>query len=263
MTNVVRVALAQLGLQPRPQGAVSRPLSLGTDAVVAAAAGGAQFVVLPELWATGPFELPETVGAAQPFDGEFVHTMAACAAEQSVWLHAGSFLERTDDGLIFNTAVLFDDNGEVAATYRKRHLFGFDEGEAALIDAGDDIVVVDTPLGATGLATCYDLRFPEHFRLLLDAGAHVVALCSGWPVRRIHHWDVLAQARAVENQLWLLACNTAGISGEVPQGGHSVVVDPWGRCVWADDQPTILHADIDPAMPVKTRSEFPVLRDRR
>ena len=263
VTIVVKVALAQLGLEPRSNGSLSRPLSVGVDAIRAAAEGGAQFVVLPELWATGPFELPETVDAAQAFHGEFVNTMASCAAELSVWLHAGSFLELAEDGRIFNTSVLFDDHGKVFATYRKRHLFGFDEGEAALIDAGDDIVVVDTPLGPTGLATCYDLRFPEQFRLLLDAGAHVVVLCSGWPVRRIHHWDVLTQARAIENQQWLVACNTAGMSGEVPQGGHSVVVDPWGRCQWADDQPTILYADIDPAMPGKTRSEFPVLRDRR
>ena len=259
----MKVALAQLELQPRAAGSLTRPLSVGADAVADAAAQGAQFVVLPELWSTGPFELDETLGAAQPLDGEFATTMAAVAAEHGVWLHAGSFLEQAPDGRVFNTSVLFNDRGEVAATYRKRHLFGFDEGEAALIDAGEDIVVVDTPLGPTGLATCYDLRFPEHFRLLLDAGAHVVALASGWPVRRIHHWDTLAQARAVENQMWLLACNTAGVSGEVPQGGHSVVVDPWGRCVWAGDEPTIVFADVDPGMAGQTRAEFPVLRDRR
>ena len=252
-----------MGLEPRSDGSLTRPLQLGADAIAAAARGGAQFVVLPELWSTGPFELEETVGATQPFDGEFVATMAAQAAQNGVWLHAGSFLELAPDGRTFNTAVLFNDRGELAATYRKRHLFGFDEGEAALIDAGDDIVVVDTPLGRTGLATCYDLRFPENFRLLLDAGAEVVSLASGWPVRRIHHWDVLTQARAVENQMWLLACNTAGVSGEVPQGGHSVVVDPWGRCTWAGGEPEILFAEVDTAMAAKTRSEFPVLRDRR
>ena len=260
---MVKVALAQMGLEPRSDGSLTRPLQLGADAIAAAARGGAHFVVLPELWSTGPFELEETVGAAQPFDGEFVATMAAQAAQNGVWLHAGSFLELAPDGRIFNTAVLFNDRGEVVATYRKRHLFGFDEGEAALIDAGDDIVVVDTPLGRTGLATCYDLRFPENFRLLLDAGAEVVSLASGWPVRRIHHWDVLTQARAVENQMWLLACNTAGVSGEVPQGGHSVVVDPWGRCTWAGGEPEILLAEVDTAMAAKTRAEFPVLRDRR
>lgn len=263
VSNVVKVALGQVGLEPRPAGSLTRPLSIGTDAVRTAAEAGAEFVVLPELWPSGPFELPETIASAQPFDGQFVSAMAAQAAASNVWLHAGSFLELAGDGRIFNTSVLFDDRGEVAATYRKRHLFGFDEGEAALIDAGDDIVVVDTPLGPTGLATCYDLRFPEHFRLLLDAGAEVVALCSGWPVRRIHHWDILVQARAVENQLWMLACNTAGVSGEVPQGGHSVVVDPWGRCEWAADEPTVLVADVDPGMAARTRGEFPVLRDRR
>lgn len=263
MSHVVKVALGQLGLDRRPPGELMRPLSVGEAAVVEAATGGAEFVLLPELWATGPFELGETVAAAQPFDGAFVTTMAAQAAKSRVWLHAGSFLERGDDGRIFNTSVVFDDRGDLVATYRKRHLFGFDEGEAALIDAGDDIIVVETPLGPTGLATCYDVRFPEHFRLLLDAGAHSVALTSGWPVRRINHWDVLTQARAVENQVWLLACNTAGVSGEVPQGGHSVVVDPWGRCVWADDQPRVLLADVDPGMVAQTRAEFPVLRDRR
>lgn len=260
---MVTVALAQLELRPRAEGALSRPLSLGTSAVAAAAEQGAQFVVLPELWPTGPFELETTLDAAQPLGGEFTTTMAKAARDNALWVHAGSFLERTPDGRLFNTSLLFDDAGELVATYRKRYLFGFDEGEATLIDAGDEVVVVDTPLGPTGLATCYDLRFGEHFRELIDAGAHAVVIASGWPVRRIRHWDVLAASRAIENQIWIVATNSAGISRDVPLGGHSCVVDPWGVEVAADDKPGLLLAEVDPGMPARTRAEFPVLRDRR
>lgn len=260
---MVTVALAQLELAPRPEGELTRPLSLGTDAVAAAAEQGAQFVVLPELWPTGPFELETTLAAAQALNGEFAETMAHAARANSLWVHAGSFLERATDGRLFNTSLLFDDQGDLVATYRKRYLFGFDQGEAALIDAGDEVVVVDTPLGPTGLATCYDLRFGEHFRELIDAGAQTAVIASGWPVRRISHWDVLAAARAIDNQMWIVATNSAGISRDVPLGGHSCVVDPWGVVVAADDQPGLLLTEVDPAMPTRTRSEFPILRDRR
>lgn len=256
----MRVALIQLDLASD----AGRPTPLGPaeEEVRDAVRSGAEFVILPELWRTGPFELETTVDLAEPLTGPTVTAMANLARESGVWLHAGSVLTSTP--ALHNTALLFDPTGALVATYRKRHLFGFDIGEAALIDSGDEVVVVDTPLGRTGLATCYDLRFPEHFRALLDAGAETVLLTSGWPERRISHWDLLTTARAVENQMNLIACNGSGRSGDVIVGGRSVIHDPWGRTLLQlGDEPGTGMADVDPEAPSRTRAEFPVLRDRR
>ena len=149
------------------------------------------------------------------------------------------------------------------ASYRKRHLFGFDSGEAALIDAGDEVVVVDTPIGPTGLATCYDLRFPEHFRALVEAGAEAIIVSSGWPEVRISHWQVLCRARAIENQVNLLACNAAGVSGAVPLGGRSNVLDPWGDVLAEAARSRRPWSPTSTRQPGPHPREFPVLRDRR
>lgn len=114
-----------------------------------------------------------------------------------------------------------------------------------------------------GLATCYDLRFPEQFRLLVDAGATVLVVPAGWPARRREHWTLLARARAIESQAYVLACGTAGTHAGVELAGHSLVVDPWGA-VLAEAGPgeEVLTAELDPGLVARTRADFPVLRDR-
>jgi predicted amidohydrolase len=161
---------------------------------------------------------------------------------------------------MFNTSVLLDAGGEVAATYRKIHLFGFSDGEPKLMTAGTDVVVHD----GLGIATCYDLRFPELFRALLDGGAVALVMASAWPAKRVAHWRLLAQARAVENQMYVVACNTAGTHSGTVMGGHSIVVDPWGTILAeAGDDEEVLVADIDLGSVPETRRSFPVLADRR
>ena len=261
---MVDVTLLQLnlGLARHDASARIRPLEPVIDQVRRAASAGADFVVLPELWRTGPFELETTIGLAEPIDGPTARAMSAVAREWGIWLHAGSILETAADE-IYNTSLLFSPSGELVAHYRKRYLFGFNDGEALHVRAGDEVVVVDTPLGPTGLATCYDLRFPEHFRDLTDAGAQTVLLTSGWPLVRIRHWDILIRARAIENQTWLLAANATGYSGSVKLGGRSTVVDPWGEAVVAEIGTPALTARIDPEAVAVTRADFPVLADRR
>ena len=144
------------------------------------------------------------------------------------------------------------------------HLFGFDGGETVLITGGEELVIVETPLGSTGLATCYDLRFPELFRALTDGGATAFLLTSGWPTPRIAHWDVLTQARAIENQAWFLGCNEVGAQPGIALGGHSVVVDPKGAVVArAGTGEEVLVVDVDPDASLRWREEFPVLQDIR
>ncbi|MFD5253193.1 MULTISPECIES: carbon-nitrogen family hydrolase [Streptomyces] len=226
-------------------------------------AGVADLVVLPELWTTGAFAYEEFAAEAEPLDGPTHEAMAKAASDAGVWLHAGSIPERDPDGPLYNTSLVFSPSGERAAAYRKIHRFGFDKGEAVLMGAGRDLVTVRLPETTVGVATCYDLRFPELFRGLVDAGAETLVVSAGWPERRRAHWTLLAQARAVENQAFVLACGTAGTHAGVPQAGHSIVVDPWGE-VLAEAGPgeEILTVEFDAAKVARTREQFPALKDR-
>ncbi|MFG3247772.1 carbon-nitrogen family hydrolase [Streptomyces sp. NPDC048187] len=224
---------------------------------------GADLVVLPELWTTGAFAFEEFDAAAEPLRGPTYEAMAKAASDAGVWLHAGSVPERAADGRLYNTSLVLSPSGELAASYRKIHRFGFDQGEAVLMGAGREPVTVRLPDTTVGVATCYDLRFPELFRSLVDAGAELLVVPAGWPERRRSHWTLLAQARAVENQAFVLACGTAGTHAGVPQAGHSIVVDPWGEVLAeasADEE--VLTVEFDPARVARTREQFPALKDR-
>ncbi|MCZ4094895.1 carbon-nitrogen family hydrolase [Streptomyces sp. SID13666] len=233
-------------------------------AALVRAQGGTDLVVLPELWPVGAFASDTFAAEAEPLDGPTADAMSAAARDAGVWLHAGSIVERDPDGPLYNTSLVFGPDGELRHTYRKIHRFGFDQGEAALMAPGEEIVTVALPDTVLGLATCYDLRFPEQFRLLVDAGAQMLVIPAGWPAKRREHWRLLARARAVESQTYVLACGTAGTHAGVELAGHSMVVDPWGDIVAeAGTGEEILTVDLDPALVTKTRHDFPVLRDRR
>ncbi|MEU3634312.1 carbon-nitrogen family hydrolase [Streptomyces fradiae] len=222
----------------------------------------ADLVVLPELWPVGAFAYEAFTTDAEPLRGPTYEAMSAAAADARVWLHAGSFVERDGDAL-YNTSLVFSPDGELARSYRKIHRFGFDQGEAVLMSAGRELAVVPHPRLPFGLATCYDLRFPELFRGLVDAGAAAFVIPAGWPERRRGHWSLLARARAVENQAYVLACGTAGAHAGVEQAGHSVVVDPWGEVLAeAGRTEEVLTVTLDPAKVAETRASFPALKDR-
>ncbi|EMF01862.1 carbon-nitrogen family hydrolase [Streptomyces mobaraensis NBRC 13819 = DSM 40847] len=255
----MRVSLIQLAVDPAEPTAARRERAAG----LVRAQRGRDLVVLPELWTIGAFAFDSFTTGSEPLNGPTATAMSAAARDAGVWLHAGSILERDPDGALFNTSLLFAPDGTLARTYRKIHLFGFDQGEAVLLSAGHDIVTAPLPETVLGLATCYDLRFPELFRALVDAGAQTLVIPAGWPERRRAHWTLLARARAVEDQAYVLACGTAGTHAGVPQAGHSLVVDPWGE-VLAEAGPDeqILTADLDMARVARTREEFPALRNR-
>lgn len=234
---------------------------------------GADLVVLPELWTTGAFAFQEFGTEAEPLQGPTYEAMAKAASDAGVWLHAGSIPERSappgdgsaagGEGVLYNTSLLFSPSGDLAAVYRKIHRFGFDKGEAVLMGAGRELVTAELPETTLGLATCYDLRFPELFRSLVDAGAQTLVVPAGWPERRRAHWTLLARARAVEDQAFVLACGTAGTHAGVPQAGHSIVVDPWGEVLAeAGAGEEVLTVDFDPGTVAATRERFPVLKDR-
>ncbi|MHA3700694.1 carbon-nitrogen family hydrolase [Jatrophihabitans sp. YIM 134969] len=230
---------------------------------------GADLVVLPELWAHGGFSYQSWQAEAEGVDGATVEAMRRAARDAEVVLHAGSIIERDPvTGALFNTAVVVDRAGEVNATYRKIHRFGFDEGEPRLLSAGHQLVTPALHLAddvvITGLATCYDLRFPEMFRMLTVNGVSLVIVAAAWPLARLSHWRLLAQARAVENQVFVIACNTAGTHAGAAMGGHSMIVDPLGHVVAeAGDGEEVLRADIALDAVQAARMSFPVLANRR
>ena len=258
VTSVALVQLAQDIATEAPAARTARARGLTEDACAVA-----DFVVLPELWLPGAFDIQSCRELAQPIHGPLVESFQSVAASTGTWLHMGSFPERTTDGGIYNTSILVNPAGDIAASYRKIHLFGFDGGEPSVMSAGQELAVIDTPLGRTGLATCYDLRFPEQFRDLVDAGVQCFLLTSGWPTKRIDHWRVLLRARAIENLAWVVACNGVGVQNGTELGGYSAVVDPLGEVI-AEGGATeeILTVRIDPERATKWRATFPALEDR-
>lgn len=261
--GTVRVSLLQIDVDPAESVASRRDRVAELVRVQSAS----DLVVLPELWTVGAFAsdlFAAEAEAASVDAGPTAGLMSAAAADAGVWLHAGSIPERTADGSLYNTSLLFSPDGRLHRTYRKIHRFGFDRGEAVLMSAGEEIVTAQlSDTAVLGLATCYDLRFPELFRLLVDAGAGIFVIPAGWPERRREHWTLLAKARAIESQAYVLAVGTAGTHAGVELAGHTIAVDPWGA-VLAEAGPgeEVLTLDLDPALVAKTRADFPVLRDR-
>lgn len=237
---------------------------VGRLLALVASAGAADLVVLPELWPNGAFSYDNWDATAQPLDGDLAQRLSEAARSADVVLHGGSFIERRPDGSLTNTALVFERDGSLRAVYRKIHLFGFSDGEPKFLEAGADVVVADTSVGRLGLATCYDLRFPEMFRRLADDGAEVIVVPAGWPAKRIEHWTVLARARAIENQLPVVAVGTAGTHAGVEMGGSSLIVDALGApLAEAGRAEEIIRAEIDPAHTREWRERFPALGDRR
>jgi predicted amidohydrolase len=230
-------------------------------------------VVLPELWGPTGFDYSRWEGLAEPLDGPWVGAMTALAVDLSVTLHAGSFVERlaeagVDGRRLANTSVLVTAEGERTA-YRKIHRFGFGSGEPKLLEAGTDVVTarLASPTGESvvaGLSTCYDLRFPELYRQQVDAGAEVFLVPAAWPAARVAHWTLLGRARAVEDQAFVVQCNTAGTHARTEMGGRSQVVAPNGDVLAeAGTGEEVLLVEVDPSLVASTRQAFPVLADRR
>jgi predicted amidohydrolase len=247
-------------------------------AALVRAQAGHDLVVLPELWAPGGFSYREWDARAQPVDGPIGAAMSAAAREGGVLLHAGSIVERpttretgSDGHGLWNTSLVYGPDGGLVAAYRKIHRFGFGSGEPKLMDAGEEIVLVDLPREANdatafraGLSTCYDLRFPELYRRQLDAGATAFIVPAAWPAVRVRHWTLLAHARAIENQCVVIACNTAGTHAGTEMGGHSQVISATGEALaMAGTAEEVLSVEVDMDAVTTWREQFPVLQDRR
>lgn len=183
----------------------------------------ADLVVLPELWRWGYTEFSLYKERAETLTGETSVFLSKWARELSTYLVGGTIIE-VDGDSYFNTAPLFDRQGDVIGKYRKSHLLSYHSQERDLLSCGSSAPIFATPIAKLGIAVCYDLRFPEVFSRMAAAGAEVFVIPAAWPFTRMDAWTALCRARAVENQAYVIACDGTG-GGLL---GRSMVVDPWG-----------------------------------
>lgn len=254
---MLHVALAQIDIH---FGSPDANLATVRALAATAAVRGADLLVLPELWSTG-YDLQRAAELAAP-PGQGIHAQLAALAREQQLAIAGSTLTQ-GPGQPTNTATVYGADGTLLASYAKLHLFGLME-EDKYLEAGTTLTVFDAPWGRTGLAICYDLRFPEVFRSYALQGAAVVVLPAEWPTVRLEHWRTLVRARAMENQCFMLATNRVGHDPANAFGGHSLVVDPGGQVVVeGGDRAELLFAHLDLAQVQAVRAHMRVLADRR
>jgi predicted amidohydrolase len=238
----------------------------------AAAAAGAELVVLPEKWSVlGTPE--ETAAGAEPFDGPALRWAAATARELGIDLVAGSIAERVEGaGRGSNTSVHFGPDGEQMAVYRKVHMFDVEVGGKVYRESeneapGEELVVSETAGGVElGLSICYDLRFPELYRILAVRGARVLVVPAAFTLATTReHWEVLLRARAIEDQAFVVAANQVGEHAPgYRSGGRSMIVDPWGVVLaQAPDTETFALAELDLDRQAEIRRTMPSLANRR
>lgn len=237
-----------------------------------AAEGGARVVVLPEVF-NYVGDAAHWPAQAESLDGPTLSRMAKLAAEHRVYLLAGSILERTARGKrIHNTSVFFGPDGSRLGVYRKMHLFdvtlpdGVVFSEVEHTEPGRDVITVSTDLGVFGQSICYDLRFPELYRLMMLARTDFVFVPSAFTAFTGQaHWQVLLRARAIENQTYVLAANQTGLAATgVAFHGHSMIVDPWGEVlVEAGEDQGVVVAEIDAERITQVRQRIAALNHVR
>ncbi len=225
-----------------------------------AARRGSHLLVLPELWSTGYALEHAQELAHQLSTGMF--TQVTTVATQNKISIVGSILEKRGAD-VNNSAAFFAPNGRMMGVYRKLHLFRL-MNEDQWLAPGSAPISMDLPWGTTGLAICYDLRFPELFRRYAVDGAKMVIIPAEWPLVRLEHWRALLIARAIENQCYIIAANAAGETGDTVFAGHSMVVDPWGKIlIEGGETPNLLTVEIETDEVERVREKIPVFQDRR
>lgn len=240
-----------------------------------AADEGAELVVLPENFAImGMSEQDKLRVRERPGEGPLQAFLSEQARRHGLWLVGGTVpLESPDPDKVYAACLLFDDAGRQVVRYDKIHLFDvhLEEGderynESATVAYGDTVQVVETPFGRLGLAVCYDLRFPELFRRMLDRGVEIVALPSAFTERTGKaHWESLVRARAIENLIYVIAADQGGyhVNGRETHG-HSMIVDPWGLILARLPKGQgVITAEIDRERQRRTRRSFPTIEHRR
>lgn len=262
-----RIAAVQMVSGPRVADNLAAAGRLIDDAV----AQGAQLVVLPEYFPIIGAADADRVRAREPFGrGTVQDWLAATAWRHGIWLLAGSIpLEAQAPDKMRNSSLVYNPAGECVERYDKVHLFGFRKGdeaydEASFIEAGDQLVTVDTPFGRIALSICYDLRFPELYRALAPVDLIVVPAAFTETTGRAH-WEILLRARAIENQCYVLAVGQGGTHENGRQThGNSMIVDPWGEILDRKLKgPGVVIAELDHRRIADIRESLPALAHRK
>jgi len=264
--NAFKVAAIQMASGPNVAGNLSEARRLIENAVEQ----GAKLVVLPEFFSIMGMKDEDMVAAREPAGAGVMQTfLSEMARKHSIWVVGGSIpLVANAPNKIRNTCLVFDEHGKQVARYDKIHLFNLDLGnehyhEGKTIEAGDQVVVIDSPFGRIGLAICYDLRFPELFRAMKNVDIFVLPSAFTATTGKMH-WETLVRARAIENLAYVIAAAQGGyhVNGRETHG-HSMIVDPWGRVL--DVLPRgsgVVVADVNPSYQASLRASLPALTHR-
>lgn len=255
----MRVSILQMEVKAGDIEANMRSVEEGIALVVREQAP--DVVVLPELWNTG--FVPKT--AAELASGQrerLCPWMAELAMRHGIVLVGGSIANELH-GRVYNTSFVFDSDGVMLAEYNKVHLFS-PAKEDHVFAGGDDLPTFLVGGRRAAVITCYDIRFPELARTAALQGIEVLFVVAAWPYPRQDHWDILLKARAIENQIFIVAANTVGTAGKVKMCGHSVVLDPWGLpLAMAGEDKTILTAELPFVLRDEAKKKINVMKDRR
>jgi len=274
--STARVAVAQITSTSDKQQNFQSCRALAVEA----ASTGAKLLALPECFNFIGSSAQETIEQSESiFDGPSIALYRNLARETGIWLSLGGFHESVEtpdhSKMVYNSHIIINSDGEIVAFYRKIHLFDVDipngpvmlESKSTL--PGDQVIVLDSPIGKLGLSTCYDVRFPELYISLLKKGAEVILVPSAFtvPTGRAH-WEILLRARAIENQAYVLASAQVGTHNLKRESwGHAMIVDPWGEMIGnaggPENSPTIIIADIDRERLNSVRMRIPIQSHRR
>ncbi|MDQ6418175.1 carbon-nitrogen family hydrolase [Paenibacillus sp. LHD-117] len=260
MATKLRLALLQMNINAgNPERNFEKLQEMAEKAM-----GGAEkpdVLLFPEMWNTG-YALEEIDRLADPNGERTEELLSALSRKHRVNIVGGSIAEKRTDG-VYNTILAYDRDGGRIADYSKIHLFRL-MAEEKHLKAGEKPGRLTIEGEEAGMMICYDIRFPELARKLALGGAKLLFVPAEWPNPRLHHWRTLLTARAIENQMYVVACNRMGQSGETTFFGHSMVIDPWGEIIAeAGEDETILRAEIDLGLVDEVRSRIPVFEDRR
>lgn len=236
-----------------------------------AAKRGAQFITMPEnINYVGTKD--GKLQSAEDIPGETSNFFAELAKKHNVWLHCGSFAQKTAEGTrVYNTSIVVNPAGEIVSSYRKIHLYdvsikdGPSVRESDAVTPGKDIVTFDSPFGVMGLTICYDMRFPELYRILALRGAKLIFVPSNYTLfTGKDHWETILRTRAIENQCFIVAAGQCGVKPSFQAYGRSMVIDPWGTVLaTAADGEGVFTVEIDISKVDRVREQLPSFPNRR
>lgn len=263
----MKIAAIQMNSSDKPDENIHKALKL----IEEAASQNADFVVLPE-YVNFMGGNSDKLKFGEEIPGPTSKIFAEAAKKHNIYLNCGSILEIANETHLYNTSILFNDNGETIGTYRKIHLYDaefedrYSVKESSIFKPGNEVIVTDTSFGKVGLAICYDIRFPELFRTMALQGSKIIFVPAAFPLYTgAHHWEVLLRARAIENQCYIVAAGQFGVAKpNMVEFGNSMIIDPWGTVLSrAPEKEGIIISEIDLSYIDKIRNQIPCFKHRK